>query len=60
MHGFASEKRRKIYPQKSLHDYGIYSHFDLIEDGNGDFKKYCVGDKANKYFVVQCKYCATA
>ena len=60
MPGFASAKRRKLYPRKSLHNDGIYSHFDLIEDGNGDFNKYCVVDKAHKYFVVQCKSCATA
>ena len=55
MPGFASANRRKLYARKSLHDDGIYPHFDLIEEGNGDFKKYCVGDKAHKYFVVQCK-----
>ena len=53
MPGFASAKCRKLYPRKSLHDDDIYSHFDLIEDGNGDFKKYCVGDKAYNYFGVQ-------
>ena len=47
MPGFSSAKRRKLYPRKYLHNDGIYSHFDLIEDGNGDFKKYCVGDKAH-------------
>ena len=57
---FSSAKCRKMYPRKYLHDDGIYSHFYLIEDGNGDFKKYCVGDKAHNYFVVQCKSCATA
>ena len=34
MPGFASAKRRKLYPRKSLHDDGIYSHFDLIENPN--------------------------
>ena len=57
---FASAKRRKLYPQNSLHNDGIYSHFYFVEDGNSDFNKYCVGDKAHKYFVVQCKACATA